>query len=277
MGIEKKLSAMILATGLGITFVGCSAMDESEHILCDKDGDCLNGYVCSTKGECISDDVESPPQEGELPDCEGAIDFPDPVLRRVVESTVHRVGMDIYFEDVQGVGEIGYPDGVNDVSDLTGMQCFEHLTLLFLDDKCPITDLTPLKGTVNLEWLIIRGSLVTDLSPLTGLNKLTSLTISDSPLADISPLSQMEQLESLTLKEGSISDLSPLEHLVNLSHLDLSDNQISDVAPLVENTALDDEDTVDLSGNPIDCDDQADNLKALAQRGVWLRNIECEL
>jgi hypothetical protein len=276
MGIEKKLSAVILTTGLGIAFVGCNGMDESDHLLCDNNGDCLDGYVCSNKGKCISDSVESPPQEGELPDCEGAIDFPDPALRKVVEKTVHRVGMDIYLEDVQGVGRLDYEDGMSDVSDLTGLQCFEHLKSLVLYTS-PVTDLTPLKGTVNLKTLIIDDSLVTDLSPLTGLNELTVLRIRNSPLADISPLLQMKQLEELTLNESSISDISPLEYLVNLSYLDLSSNQISDVTPLVENTGLGDGESVDLSFNPIDCDGQADNLEALAQRSVrvWLLESGC--
>ena len=52
-------------------------------------------------------------------------------------------------------------------------------------------------------------------------------------------------------------------------------NQISDLEPLVNNEDLDDGDSVYLTDNPIDCEDQADNIDELEDRGVDLE-VDCD-
>ena len=90
-----------------------------------------------------------------------------------------------------------------------------------------ISDLSPLKGLKNLEWLILYNNKITDISPLKGLTKVWSLYLSDNEISDISPLKELTNLKWLDLcYNKKITDLSPLAELTKLEVLYLWDTPI---------------------------------------------------
>ncbi|WP_125764678.1 MucBP domain-containing protein [Levilactobacillus mulengensis] len=89
-----------------------------------------------------------------------------------------------------------YIDGKTSFS-LEGLQYATNLTYLDLAndlDRAPyamrgdITDLTPLKGLVNLTWLQFAWNRVSDITPITGLKKITYLSMVTNSIADFSTL-----------------------------------------------------------------------------------------
>ena len=73
----------------------------------------------------------------------------------------------------------------------------------------------------------------------------------------------------LSLDGNSVSDVSPLSGLVSLMILRLQGNSVTDLSPLVANPGLaDTQDGVWLRNNPLDCEEQAENIQALEDRGV---------
>ena len=95
-----------------------------------------------------------------------------------------------------------------------------------------VSDITALKYCLNLEELIIKGSMVSDLSPLCGLTQLNVLVIDDSSVSDLTPLRGMEGIGYLELRGNKITDVTPLQTLPQLVGLDISYNQIADLSPL---------------------------------------------
>ena len=63
---------------------------------------------------------------------------------------------------------------------------------------------------------------------------------------------------SVRLSNNAISDISALEPLTNLDDLELDSNDMSDFAPLVANTGGM---TVDVTRNPVPCDDAPISLR----------------
>ena len=78
--------------------------------------------------------------------------------------------------------------------------------------------------------LHIRG--VTDISPLKGAINMDSLGIQDCMLSDLTALAGMKNLKTLNAHRNRISDLSPLAGLTNLRYLGLAKNQITDLSSL---------------------------------------------
>lgn len=123
-------------------------------------------------------------------------------------------------------------------------------------------DIEPLNKMVNLTSLILRCNEITDLTPLKGLINLKKLCLQgdiemyyDSDevdvcgsINDISTLSGLSALEILELDGNHISDISPLKSLDHLVRLDLSYNTIRDISPLKKLTALK---YLNLEGNPV--------------------------
>ena len=135
-----------------------------------------------------------------------------------------------------------------------------------------------LEGLGCLHWITaleIRRGGVQDISPLATLSNLHSLNLADNGIVDISVLSGLSSLITLNLSENEISDLTPLASLSSLDELTLSGNHITDLTPLVQNEGLGDGDAVYLIENPIDCDTQAENIRALEDRGVFVAEWSC--
>jgi Leucine-rich repeat (LRR) protein len=83
-------------------------------------------------------------------------------------------------------------------------------------------------------------------------------------------LAGLTNLTLLRLYESNLIDISPLAGLTNLNYLDLNTNSISDISALVSNSGVDSGDFVDISDNPLDCDDAATQgyIATLEERGV---------
>lgn len=74
-------------------------------------------------------------------------------------------------------------------------------------------------GMVNLEYVIISGSLVKDLTPLANCTKLKFLELAFcEQVEDISPLSNCKELQMLNISNTHVTDLTPLDD-INLTNL----------------------------------------------------------
>jgi len=104
--------------------------------------------------------------------------------------------------------------------------------------------------------------------------KIKELDVRGAGIAKISGMEYFDSLVTLDVGENKITDISHLKYLKKLRVLKLDKNLIKDLTPLVENEYIGKGVTVDLSGNPIDCKLQADNIARLEKSGVKLR-IDC--
>jgi len=98
----------------------------------------------------------------------------------------------------------------------------EKVTKFELGDK-QITDLTPLAGLTELEYLYLDNNQITDLAPLVGLTKLKSLLLRKNQITDLTPLAGLTMLERLWINNNKISKLTPLAGLKNLKVLRLDE------------------------------------------------------
>jgi Leucine-rich repeat (LRR) protein len=223
--------------------------------------------------------------------CAGVIAFPDANLEAAIRNAINKPLGDIVYEDVAGLTSLDA--SVREISDLTNVQCLNKLTKLYLysnqiSDLSPlstltgltelwldnnqIADVSPLGNLTGLTEIIVSFNSISDVSPLSTLTGLTELYLDWNQISDVSPLSTLTGLTSLVLDWNQISDVSPLSALTNLGVLILQSNQISDVSALVENTGLRDGDEVDITDNPLNCNDAATmaDLQTLLDRGVDL-------
>ena len=127
--------------------------------------------------------------------------------------------------------------------------------------------LSALPSLTSLE--LRSGQVTTDearaaLSALTG---LTTLSAANTGI-DAVPLGPLSHLTDAELSGNYIRDLSPLTALAALRSLDLSNNVITDLAPLVANLGLGLGGAVAVTGNPLDCAAQQENIATLRARGV---------
>ncbi len=119
----------------------------------------------------------------------------------------------------------------NQISDLTPLRGLVNLKNLSMWSN-RISDLTPLSTLVQLNSLNLGGNQLTDITVLSKLTNLKELYLWHNQLPDLTPLSNLSNLKYLFLSNNQITDLTPLSNLINLETLDLSDNQISDLTPL---------------------------------------------
>jgi hypothetical protein len=176
------------------------------------------------------------------PGCAGVITFPDPGLEAAVRDAiaeqevappVERPTGDIRSEDVAQVSRLS-ANGQG-IYDLTGLECLRGLTGLYLGDN-DISDLSPLAGLTGLNELRLDGNNISDLGPLSGLPGLGLLILDDNSVVDLTPLLSLPGF-------GECNDSAILNDF--------------------EECLL-----VTVENNPIDCAEQADNIRALEERGV---------
>ena len=128
---------------------------------------------------------------------------------------------------------------IRDLSPLTALVNVKWLDLHDEGAGSTISDLSPLAGMTQLEFLHMYRHPISDISVLAGLTNLKDLDISDNQISDISPLSNLTKLKLLNLEQNSgISDLSALSGLTNLEELGLQANQVSDISALAGLTKL---------------------------------------
>ena len=95
-----------------------------------------------------------------------------------------------------------------------------------------LSDLSPLKGLLNLQVLNVAYTLVSDLLPLKGLQNLQLFFVFHTPVSDLLPLKDLQNLQHLSVSSTRVSDLLPLKDLQNLQHLSVSSTRVSDLLPL---------------------------------------------
>lgn len=122
-----------------------------------------------------------------------------------------------------------------------------------LEIQDPITDLNPIAGLTNLEYLSIYGQSKESkdseyLKPLAGLTNLKQLWLGSSGIKSIDSLSNLENLEILRLNGNDIDDISAIMNMKKLRKLHLAFNRIADIRPV---TFLGDLEFLDLRGNLI--------------------------
>jgi len=117
--------------------------------------------------------------------------------------------------------------------------------------------------TLDASW---RG--IVDIEGIQGCVNLQDLVLSSNSIVSIGPLSVLTNLWYLDLYDNQIVDTAPLTPLMNISFLYLDYNQIGDLQPLVDNTALDTDDLITVSGNPLLMQALTVQIPALEARGV---------
>ena len=105
-------------------------------------------------------------------------------------------------------------------------------------DETQVSDLTPLAGMKNLQWLSLVGTQVGDLTPLAELTGLQTLALIDVPVNNISPIATLTNLRVLWLDYTDVNDLKPVEGLgqlrtlVLLNHVDSEEDILKHVQRL---------------------------------------------
>ena len=107
-------------------------------------------------------------------------------------------------EDVAAVLKENCPEllaldlGHNDVSDLSFVAAWPKLRrLIIVDSKTPITDISPLEGLNDLEYVELFMQGITDISPLAGKTGLKDLNLAHNDITDLTPLYSCTGLQRL--------------------------------------------------------------------------------
>ncbi len=155
----------------------------------------------------------------------------------------------------------------NQISDITPLQNLTGLTYLLLRFN-QISDISALANLTNLWYLNLYDNDITDISAIQNMTGLTELWLGFNQISNISALQGLTGLTYLYLDGNQISDISALQNLTSLFSLIINRNQISDIYPLVENTGLEQGDSVDLELNPLSTQSVYDYIPQLQARGV---------
>ncbi len=117
------------------------------------------------------------------------------------------------------------------ITDLTPLEGLTQLNWLFLDES-NVSNLETLSKLENLQYIKISISKITDISPLNNLRSLKTLVLDGNKIESLPSLQELKNLKRLSLDGNQITDIKPLAALSNLNHLDLQSNEINDLTPL---------------------------------------------
>ena len=200
----------------------------------------------------------------------GAVNIPDPNLRRAVEEHLGKSeGAEITEQDMLTLTNLNLRE--RGIGDLTGLEFATNMDWLEIGYNS-ISDLTPVAQMTKLRTLWASGNEIGTLSPLANLTNLINIGLGDNRSAlSLTPLRRLTNLEYLSVGGNSISNISPLAGLTNLRKLILTRNNISDIAPLVDNGGLGKGDFVWLPGNPLSAASINTHIPALRARGVRVK------
>ena len=123
---------------------------------------------------------------------------------------------------------------VSDLSPIAGLINIEYLG--FPNNN--VSDLSPIAGLINLKTLYFWGNNISDLSPIAGLINLRTINFTGHSVSDLSPVAGLINLTSFRSWGNPISDLSPFVGLPKLERIDICGGEISDLTPLVLITGL---------------------------------------
>ena len=118
----------------------------------------------------------------------------DPTLRVCVENLATGMTSVAEFTDL-GQSEPG-PCGEG-VTSLEGLELFTHLTHITVLSGT-VSDLTPLSGLTDLEWIELQDQRITSIDPITGLSKIQSLGLNYNPIETLPAWCISHQLEGIT-------------------------------------------------------------------------------
>ena len=176
------------------------------------------------------------------------VHFPDQNLAKAVRTAL-KLGPNAPITDTALEMLTHLADRNKKIKNLTGLEHATALKTLDLDEN-EITNVRPLAGLKQLEWLLLGQSQIGNagVRHLSDLTRLEGLSLWDCQIGNITPLAKLTNLDSLWLDSNEIRDISALSKLVNLRTLHLRDNKIRDVSPLAKLTKLE---SLRLAGNPI--------------------------
>jgi Leucine-rich repeat (LRR) protein len=117
---------------------------------------------------------------------------------------------------------------VSDLTPIKGLLQLQHLDCSLTQ----VSDLTPIKGLLQLQRLDCSHTQVSDLTPIKGLLQLQHLDCSLTQVSDLTPIKGLLQLQHLRCRGTKISDLTPIKGLLQLQHLDCIDTRVSDLTPI---------------------------------------------
>ena len=126
---------------------------------------------------------------------------------------------------------------MNHISDITPVIGLHNLEYLYLSDN-QISSLPDLSAMTSLYVLYLAGNQLTDITGLAGLTNLSYLGLNDNQISGLPDLSAMTSLSHLDLSGNQMTGITGLAGLTGIDFLDLSNNQVSDVSPLANLTDL---------------------------------------
>ena len=177
----------------------------------------------------------------------GAVNIPDPNLRRAVEEHLGKSeGAEITEQEMQTLTHLNVFE--KKIGDLTGLESATEMDWLEISYNS-ISDLTPLAQMTKLRGLWANSNSIGSISPLANLTNLTHLGFANNtePLS-LTPLRRLTNLQHLTLRHVSLTNITQIAGLTNLRHLDLLDTGLSNVNIVQTLTKLED---LNLGGNSI--------------------------
>ena len=158
----------------------------------------------------------------------------DPTLRVCVENLATGMTSVAEFTDL-GQSEPG-PCGEG-VTSLEGLELFTHLTHITVLSGI-VSDLTPLSGLTDLEWIELQDQRITSIDPITGLSKIQSLGLNYNPIETLPAGAYLTNLRELHLSYSSISDHSALAGASSIEVLNLQQQPSFDPSVITDLTTL---------------------------------------
>lgn len=108
-----------------------------------------------------------------------------------------------------------------------------YMAARFREHRGPLSDVKPLAGLVNLNYLGLMGTSVTNLEPLVGLPKLRELDMEASALADVNAIARMSSVRWVMLNGTEVSDVAPLRNSTKLERLNVRSAHVADLSPVL--------------------------------------------
>lgn len=154
----------------------------------------------------------------------------------------------------------------NSISSVDALDGLRGLKTLLLDGN-QISDVNPLSNLSLLEELDLEANEIASIDSLTGLNALFSLSVGDNQLESLPNIGSFGALTFFDARNNEIDTLTGVASLGPMMWVGLAGNQIASLDAIV-GTSL--SGTVSVRDNPIDCEDEGDNILALSGQGVNL-------
>ncbi|MBU0727155.1 hypothetical protein KKA95_00555, partial [Patescibacteria group bacterium] len=121
-------------------------------------------------------------------------------------------------------------NNVTDISPLSSLTT--NLRSINFGNNTSLSDLSPISGLTNLDYVYCNSCNISDISALSGLTGLQAFQAGANNISNLAPLSGLTSLIDIYLVSNSITDISALSGLTALTSLSLGANTISDFSVL---------------------------------------------